>query len=83
MAELVDAPDSKSGFFGSVSSILTNRTSAGVAQLAERLPCNQDVAGSIPVSGTIFWLSWYFWLILVRLKSWQEIQKSLSIRVYR
>ena len=57
MAELVDAPDSKSGFFGSVSSILTNRTSAGVAQLAERLPCNQDVAGSIPVSGTIFCLA--------------------------
>lgn len=26
---------------------------AGVAQLVERLTCNEDVAGSIPVSGSI------------------------------
>ena len=25
---------------------------AGVAQLVERLTCNEDVAGSIPVSGS-------------------------------
>jgi hypothetical protein len=26
---------------------------AGLAQLEERLPCKQDVMGSIPVTGTI------------------------------
>ena len=28
------------------------QTTAGVAQMAERLSCNQDVAGSIPVTGS-------------------------------
>ena len=31
----------------------TKHCSAGVAQLVERLTCNEDVAGSIPVSGSI------------------------------
>ena len=28
---------------------------AGVAQLAEQLICNQQVAGSIPIASSIFW----------------------------
>ena len=33
------------------------RQYGGVAQLGEHLPCKQDVAGSIPVTSTIFMIA--------------------------
>ena len=35
-----------------MSSILTNPSYGAVAQLGERLPCTEEVAGSTPVSST-------------------------------
>ena len=39
---------------------------AGVAQLAERLACNQEVAGSIPAAGNIFRLCVFVKIFLTR-----------------
>ena len=54
-AKWLNAPDCKSGPSGFGSSNLSLPTiNADVAQLAAQLTCNQQVAGSIPVVGTIY-----------------------------
>ena len=35
-----------------------NKKDGGVAQLGERLPCTQEVIGSIPFTSTIYFLLW-------------------------